>query len=296
MDNRPRVTVGMPVYNGAHTLGPVLESIIRQSYERFRLVISDNSSTDTTEAICRELASSDPRVSYIRQPENIGAEANFNFVLAKADTEYFMWAAADDCHSNDFIKKKLGFLDNNPDFLGSTCPVRFESAEYDPIRMGDGTRDEPDQFERILKFFEAWHANGRFYSLFKTDAVRKAGYSQRRFMGADWLLIIEVLYAGKLKRLDSGCLEFGRKGISNSLEAFSQFRVRWVYWFIPFFDVSLRVIRLFKPAHFKQKLRLMAILLRFNLMAFKLQIRYEIDRIYLKFRKTRNQSAGLNQV
>jgi len=207
-----------------------------------------------------------------------------------------MWAAADDVHSNDFIKKNVEFLDNNPDFLGSTCPVRFESAEYDPIRMGDGTRDEPDQFERILKFFEAWHANGRFYSLFKTDAVRKAGYSQRRFMGADWLLIIEVLYAGKLKRLDSGCLELGRKGISNSLEAFSQFRVRWVYWFIPFFDVSLRVIRLFKPAHFKQKLRLMAILLRFNLMAFKLQIRYEIDRIYLKFRKTRNQSAGLNQV
>jgi len=65
---------------------------------------------------------------------------------------------------------------------------------------------------------------------------------------------------------------------------------------IPLFDVSLRVIRLFKTAHFKQKLRLAAILLTLNLTALKLQIRYEIDRIYLKFRKTRKQSAGLNQV
>ena len=160
--------------------------------------------------------------------------------------------------------------------------------------MGDGTRDEPDRFERILRFFEAWHANGRFYSLFKTDALRKARY--RRFMGADWLIIIEILYVGKLKRLDSGFLELGSKGISNSLEAFSQFRVRWVYWFIPFFDLSLRVIRLFKTAHFKQKLRLTAILLTLNLTAFKLQIRYELGRIYLKFRRTRKQSAGLNQV
>ena len=72
--------------------------------------------------------------------------------------------------------------------------------------------------------------------------------------------------------------------------------VRWVNWFIPFLDLSLRVIRLFKSAHFKQKLRLMAILLRLNLMAFKLQIRYELKRINLQFRRTRKQSAGLNQV
>src|SRR5215469_1018587 len=145
----------MPVYNGAQTLSRVLESISKQSYEDFRLVISDNASTDTTESICRELASEHRRVVYIRQPTNIGASANFDFVLAKADTEYFMWAAADDIHSADFIQKNVEFLDSHPDFLGSTCPVRFQGGDYNAVTMGDQTRDEPDRFERMLKFFEA---------------------------------------------------------------------------------------------------------------------------------------------
>src|SRR5438093_434199 len=104
---RPRVTVGMPVYNGGEALRRVLESIAGQTYKNFNLVISDNASTDETENICRELSNSDKRVIYIRQPKNIGAEANFDFVLAKADTEYFMWAAADDVRSSEFIERNV---------------------------------------------------------------------------------------------------------------------------------------------------------------------------------------------
>src|SRR5438093_1034374 len=162
---RPRVTVGMPVYNGGEALRRVLESIAGQTYKNFNLVISDNASTDETENICRELSNSDKRVIYIRQPKNIGAEANFDFVLAKADTEYFMWAAADDVRSSEFIERNVEFLDRNLDFLGSTCPVRFAGGEFDAVTMGDQTREESDPFERMLNFFQIWHANGRFYSL-----------------------------------------------------------------------------------------------------------------------------------
>src|SRR5262245_33185402 len=107
---RPRVTIGMPVYNGGATLRRVLESVIGQTYTNFKLVISDNASTDGTEALCRELSRKDERVIYIRQVENIGAEKNFDFVLSKADSEYFMWNAADDVRSKDFLEKNIDFL------------------------------------------------------------------------------------------------------------------------------------------------------------------------------------------
>src|SRR5690242_3957153 len=100
----PRVTIGMPVYNGGEKLRHVLQTIVGQTYKNFLLIISDNASTDVTESICRDLASRDQRVIYIRQSENIGAEANFDFVLSKAGTEHFMWAAADDLRSEDFIE------------------------------------------------------------------------------------------------------------------------------------------------------------------------------------------------
>ena len=74
----PRVTIGMPVYNGARTLRDAIDTILAQEFADFELVISDNASTDETEAICREYVAKDARVRYFRNPTNIGAIPNFN--------------------------------------------------------------------------------------------------------------------------------------------------------------------------------------------------------------------------
>lgn len=53
----PKVTVGMPVYNGETFIREALDSLLAQTYTDFELIISDNASTDSTEAICSEYAS-----------------------------------------------------------------------------------------------------------------------------------------------------------------------------------------------------------------------------------------------
>jgi glycosyltransferase involved in cell wall biosynthesis len=278
----PRVTVGMPVYNGGEKFRHVLDTIVGQTYKNFQLIISDNASTDVTESICRDMASRDQRVIYIRQPQNIGAEANFDFVLSKADTEYFMWAAADDVRSEDFIENNLDFLDRNLDFVGSTCPVRFFGKAFDPVRMGDQTREEIEPFERMLNFFQIWHANGRFYSLFRTDVLRSVkGYGEK-FLGSDWSTIVHLLARGKLKRLDSGFVELGPNGISNSLEIFARYRTRLICWFLPMFDFSFATLRLFQRASLRCKVKVFMILLKANWMTFNWQIRFEIKRTLRK--------------
>jgi glycosyltransferase involved in cell wall biosynthesis len=279
----PRVTIGMPVYNGDEKLRHVLGSIVGQTYKDFRLVISDNASTDATETICSELAKRDQRVIYIRQLHNIGAEANFDFVLSKADTEYFMWAAADDVRSEDFIEKNLEFLDRNLDFVGSTCPVRFFGKGFDPVRMGDQSREEIEPFERMLKFFDIWHANGRFYSLFRTDALRAVKGYGASYLGSDWSTIVRLLAKGKFKRLDSGFVELGTNGISNSLDIFARYRNRLICWFFPMFDFSFVIVALFKRAPLKCKIKISMILLKANLMTFNWQIRFEIKRNLRRF-------------
>jgi len=92
----PQVSIGMPVYNGEPFIREALDSLLAQTFTDFELIISDNASTDGTEAICREYAVKDDRIRYVRQAENRGALANFQFVLDEAVGEYFMWAAADD--------------------------------------------------------------------------------------------------------------------------------------------------------------------------------------------------------
>lgn len=93
---KPQVSIGMPVHNGARFIREAIDSLLAQTFSDFELIISDNASIDITEAICREYAAMDQRIRYVRQPENLGATANFIFVLDKAVGRYFMWAAADD--------------------------------------------------------------------------------------------------------------------------------------------------------------------------------------------------------
>ena len=51
----PRVSIGMPVYNGEHFIRQSVESLLAQTYGDFELVITDNASKDRTEEVCREL-------------------------------------------------------------------------------------------------------------------------------------------------------------------------------------------------------------------------------------------------
>jgi glycosyltransferase involved in cell wall biosynthesis len=93
-----KVIVGLPVYNGQKFLGAAIESHLSQSFGDFDLVISDNGSTDATQAICTDYASKDKRVKYLRSPENRGILWNHRRVLEAIENpnQYFRWAGADD--------------------------------------------------------------------------------------------------------------------------------------------------------------------------------------------------------
>lgn len=99
-----KLTIGMPVYNGASTIRFALDSLLTQTYSEFVLIISDNASMDNTESICLEYQLKDQRVRYVRNLENIGPHHNFCKVLDEAETEFFMWAAHDDHWAKDYIE------------------------------------------------------------------------------------------------------------------------------------------------------------------------------------------------
>src|SRR5262245_17750978 len=92
----PTVSVGVPVYNGERYLDKALSSILRQDFEDFELIISDNASTDGTAEICKAYADKDRRIRYHRNTSNIGAAPNYNQTFEMARGEYFKWCAHDD--------------------------------------------------------------------------------------------------------------------------------------------------------------------------------------------------------
>ena len=127
--NKPRVSIGMPVYNGDKFLKEALDSILVQTFRDFELIISDNASTDQTEQICQIYADRDKRIRYYRNEKNLGAAWNFNRVFKLSVGEYFKWAAHDDICAPEFLSRCVEALDQDPSVVLS-YPMVMMINEY----------------------------------------------------------------------------------------------------------------------------------------------------------------------
>lgn len=111
----PRVSIGLPVYNGERYLAETIRSLLAQDFTDFELIISDNGSTDSTPEICRSFAQRDSRVWYQRSPVNRGAAWNYNRLVHVSRGQYFKWAAHDDSYAPGFLSRCVSVLDERPD-------------------------------------------------------------------------------------------------------------------------------------------------------------------------------------
>src|SRR5438132_51002 len=111
MSAQPKLSIGLPVWNGAATIRRAIDSVLTQSFRDFELIISDNGSTDETAAICEQYVAADWRVRYIRQQPAIHKKENFEYVLTEARGQYYMWLAADDWWCDGFFERAVAILD-----------------------------------------------------------------------------------------------------------------------------------------------------------------------------------------
>jgi len=155
----PRLSIGLPVYNGEKYLAESLEALLGQTYEDFELIISDNASTDSTADICLRYGKQDSRIRYIRQPRNIGLVPNHNFVIKQARGELFKMASHDDLYARDLLECCVDALDEHPqvvvahcweamiDASGTVTKVLEYSVTTDSLRA-------PERFRSML--FDGW--------------------------------------------------------------------------------------------------------------------------------------------
>lgn len=228
------VSVGVPVFNGEKTIEDAVNTILQQSYQNIEIIISDNSSNDGTELICRKLEKCYSRIRYVRQESNIGALSNFNYVLENSRGRFFMWAASDDIWAPNFIERNVDWLRSNPDYVGSITAAS-NGGDVDPLKSGSTTIAGEDAKERVIQFvLEKPGANARFYSLFRKDAFKGIRIDEFNYWAGDWSIMIILLLRGKLKCLD-GDIGFKKNGDGASSDTVGMMdclrRSKWEYIF-----------------------------------------------------------------
>jgi glycosyltransferase involved in cell wall biosynthesis len=171
----PTISIGMPVFNGQQSIRKALDSLIVQTYSDFELIISDNASTDETQAICREYAAKDYRIRYVLQEKNNGVFANFDYILRSAVGKYFMWAAHDDWWGEDFIQSNLNILESCDNVVLSFCDVECEDERGIGFRTilysGNCSLSGMTGFALVNEILSQKKYNIYIYGLFKRDVL-----------------------------------------------------------------------------------------------------------------------------
>lgn len=194
----PRLSVGLPIYNGENFGEGAIQSLLAQSYDDFELIIADNASTDRTEELCRSYAARDDRIRYFRHEKNMGAAFNFNFTFARASGEYFKWASHDDLLAPSYLNRCISFLDENPAFV--LCHSRTRIID------DQGDRIEDDDYPLRLGS-EKSHQRFRDLAVIRHDCFLVFGVIRRRvleqtplignYVGSDRVLLCELGLQGK---------------------------------------------------------------------------------------------------
>ena len=115
-----KLSVIMPVYNAAGTIQSSLDSIRRQTFDDFELVMVDDCSTDSTYDILSSYAASSAiPCKLVRMPENSGVAAARNVGLGSAEGEYIAWVDADDTIESDALHKAVSLaVETGADIVG----------------------------------------------------------------------------------------------------------------------------------------------------------------------------------
>lgn len=198
----PIITIGMPVFNGEKYIANAIETLLEQTESRFKLIISDNASTDSTFSICQKYASADARIQLIKNEINKGPLYNFLNVLMLADTQYFMWAAHDDYWCADWIEKLVGLHDENTSItFGSVKNITLEKTL---IRTYSPPSFRSDSKGSNISYYLEEDTKGKanlIYGVYKTNIIQKIA---KRILGElkyadDMLFIYQFLQFGDIK-------------------------------------------------------------------------------------------------
>lgn len=178
------LTIILPVYNGEKYLYECINSILKQNYYYYQLLIINDCSTDNSMNII--LSFVDERIKIINNNINLGLVETLNIGLKNVNTEYVTWISHDNYFYNNCINEMINSLQNEKN-------INFITAGHDKINsVGNIIKQvRPKIYNSCFDLF--FYFNGIACFMFKTDIINKIGYYDKDLEGIeDWDYFIRI--------------------------------------------------------------------------------------------------------
>lgn len=198
MNTTPLLSIGLFVYNGERFIRKALDSLLSQTFQDFELIISDNCSTDGTDAICREYAARDSRIRYYRNDKNMGAGWNVRRVYFLATGKYFKWAACDDICEPEFLRLCVEALDRDPGVVVAHSKTRVidENGKFVENYHWPLATDSPSAVTRFRELLLNDHMCYQIFGVMRMEALKTLP-PQGSYVNSDGVLLAQMGLIGR---------------------------------------------------------------------------------------------------
>ncbi|HMK12331.1 MAG TPA: glycosyltransferase family 2 protein [Acidimicrobiales bacterium] len=236
----PLVSILVPTYNRCSTLETALDSAIGQTHRPIEVVVSDNGSTDDTQATCTRYAEERAEIRYLRQPRNLGPTQNFELLRRAARGKYLVFLGDDDWFDAEYVARCLREFDAHPD-----CAIVAGRARYHPADGSPAYLDAPinltseDPVERIVDYYKVVLRNAVFYGLVRRSADR-ATPPLKNELGNDWLHVSALAFLGPVHTVEGVEIHRG-VGSTSLVQVVQALRLGWFESTFPYAALVCRV-------------------------------------------------------
>lgn len=162
------ISIALASYNGSKYIREQLDSILKQTYQDFELVVCDDCSTDNTWQILQEYAQKDARVKIYANKDNLGFKKNFEKAISKCSGTYIAMSDQDDIWTNNHLEVLLNNLGENSISGGNAILVDKNGKSLDIL------------LNEVDKFYFFQRNKFLYRILFTSDPIQGASMLMRK--------------------------------------------------------------------------------------------------------------------
>ena len=288
INNKPLVSIGLPVYNTENTILDCLNNIEKQSYKNFEVIISDNGSDDTTISILENYIKNKKNYKLFKHKNNRGIIWNFNNVFKKSSGEFFCWFSHDDIRNERFIESCLIKLIN--DKKAVLCQGETSIILNNKIISKNSLlsfKNKNNLYQRYNETLNSFPATA-IYGLYRSEAIKKTRLLRNSIAG-DIIFINNLSLYGTFIYANIHTLDYQIRQKWNTIDEdyyafygqkkpnlYSPFLIFYFYNFLNIYESELKI---------QKKLILFLILFKKIFLEFIIKI---FKKIIFKFFKLSN--------
>jgi glycosyltransferase involved in cell wall biosynthesis len=195
------VSVIIPAYNCIKSLKYCVDSVLRQTYADFELILTDDGSKDGSGELCDEFAARDKRIRVIHKP-NGGVSSARNTGIDAANGEYITFCDSDDYLEPNYLATLVNTAEKNPDCGHIWCGFQTVTGYKKENAVPNFTASEAVTYYTLKDYMtlhEMWLDTGPWNKLYKTEIIKnsKVRFSEDLSLGEDWLFNLSYIDASE---------------------------------------------------------------------------------------------------